>query len=243
MAKFFISYSHSDKTFALQLRENIAKIDNAHDVFIDQYGLHVGSKIKTALIKKIEWCDYFIIILSQNSIKSKWVQFELNEARRSEIKCGEKKLFAVHLDHSELPKHLVDYLVLDFTVPGNFTANFFRLMNGIYQKPTHYEIEYSVKNDTDTGYLFNMWVSCPLDFLHQIELVEYRFDYEFDLEAGSYNLKKIDGPVHIEKSAKRKFGVYDLWTSESITVFVCIYLKNTRAVYFRKYIEVGRHVN
>ena len=89
MSKFFISYSHSDKPFALKLRENISKIDNAHDVFLDQFGLNVGANIKTALIKRIAWCDYFIVVVSSHSAKSKWVRLELQQARKNELITGE----------------------------------------------------------------------------------------------------------------------------------------------------------
>jgi hypothetical protein len=151
-------------------------------------------------------------------------------------------MFAIRLDDSDLPKILADYLVLDFNNADNFTSDFFRLMHGIYQKPTHYEILHSVRNDTvDGGYLFKLWVNCELAFKKQIEFVEYRFDYEFDYEG--YNSKFIEGAVHKATNSKGNYRVGELWTPESITVFVAIYLKNTNTVYFRKHIEVGVPVN
>jgi hypothetical protein len=250
------------------LRENIARIDNTHNIFLDKYGLTVGSNIKEALLRRIQWCDYFIVILSKRSVKSKWVRYEIQQVRKSEEVTGEKKLFALHLDDSDLPKILADYLVLECTNPDYFTSDFFTLMNSIYMKPTHYSVEHEVKNDPAYGYLFDLWVECAPEFKKRIECVEYRFDYEFDHEG--WNSKRIGGAVHVvrrtennqkkkrstmkksdqkkivdskSKELQKKFGVGDLWTSESITIFIGIYLKNTKVIYFRKYIEIGSPLN
>ncbi len=95
MSNFFISYSHADRALAEKIRFNILRVDHAHEVFLDRFGLTVGAHLKTDLAKRIEWCDYFILILSNASLKSKWVAFELDRVKRCERLTGQKKLFVV----------------------------------------------------------------------------------------------------------------------------------------------------
>jgi TIR domain len=245
MSKFFISYSRADMAFADKLRQNILRVDNAHKVFLDRFGLNVGSNIKAVLAKRIEWCDYFILILSQRSLKSKWVAYELQRVKRGERKTGEKKLFVIQpgsLGLARLPKALADNLILEFFLEDDFPADFFRLMHAIYERPTFYAVEHEVGNDPDGGYLFSMWIECDDTFLELIDFVEYRFDYEFDYTV-EYNQEIIDGAVHKAENRRERFEVRDLWITEPITVFVGIYLKNTRVIFFRKFIEVGLPVN
>ncbi len=245
MSSFFISYSRTERQFARNLRKHILAIDSAHDVFLDEYGLTVGANLKATLRNRIRKCDYFILILSQNSLKSKWIQFEVDEVRVSELKTGQKKLFAIRLDDTDIgniPKTLSNYLILDFANSVTFTSDFFRLMNGIYSKPIHFEVDETVANDPkDGGYLFSLKIACDKRYFSQIEQVEYRFDNEF--EESEYNLKILESAVHLTKDRRNKFGVYNLWTSESIVVFVSIYLKSTRMVYIRKHVDVGLPVN
>jgi hypothetical protein len=237
MSKFFISYSTVDRAFARKLRKQIAVTDNAHTFFLDSVELPAGAKIAHTLQRRIEWCDFFIILLSGNSTKSKWVKFELECALENEIQSGQKKIFPVLLDDTDIPKMLDQYLAIDFSVKENFTGDFFRLMNGIYQRPTHYEILYKVKEDPKEGYLFDMYVSCDDNFRKLIKNVEYRFDYEFDSQ---FN-KQLEGCNYLAKGGQ--FAVRNVWTNQSATVFVAIYLKNTRAIYFKVFVEVGVPIN
>jgi hypothetical protein len=215
--------------------------DNGHDVFLDLFKLDAAADIRSTLKKKIDWCDYFIVVLSRNALKSKWVNFELGYARQSELNSGEKKIFAIQIDDSNLPRILADYLVLDFSAGDKFTPNFFKLMYSILQKPTHYEVAHRVINDPEKGYLFDLWIQCVPEFMARIDLVEYRFDYEFDY--GGYNATILDGAVHTEENRKKKFGIREVWTDSSITIFVAVYLKNTKVLYFRKFVEVGVAIN
>lgn len=245
MSKFFISYSHKDADFASKIRTSILRVDTAHEVFLDRFGLSAGSNIKQALAKRIEWCDYLILILSQSSLKSKWVAFEIREIQKSERKTGEKKLFVIEpmgMKINRLPRSLANNLILQFFSEPDFPADFFRLMHAIYEKPTFYDVGHTVANDAIEGYLCSLQIACDDEFLQLIECVEYRFDYEFYYE-NDYNEKILDGPVHVATNRRGRFGIRNLWTNQPITVFVSLYLKNTRAIYIRKFIDVGSPAN
>jgi hypothetical protein len=244
MSRFFISYSHADKEMAAKLRKHILDVDSAHDVFLDRFGLTVGSHVQSTIVNRIEWCDYFLLVLTEKSLASKWVNFELQQVRKSEQKSGAKKLFVIQpskLATAQLPKSLANDLILEFSGEDSFPADFFRLMYGIYQRPTFYSIGQEVKNDPIQGYLFSLYVKCESKYLDLIDFVEYRFDYEFD--DSEWNQDVLDTAVGIRTNRKARFRIGRIWTNSSVTVFVGIYLKNTRVVYLRAEIDLGSAIN
>ena len=245
MTRFFISYSQKDASFADLLRRQILRVDNAHEVFIDRFGLAAGANIKASLAKRIAWCDFFILILSDSSLRSAWVTYEVDGIKKRELTSGEKKLFVLQpaeLAMASLPKSLIDNLILDFSDKSDFAASFFRLMHAIYEKPTFYSIGYSVAHDPKEGYLVDLWLQCDMQYLSLVSSVEYRFDNEFGWDG--YNTRYvIDGPVHLTHNRRGRFRIRELWTPTSIVVFVAVYLRTTKVVYLCVKVEVGAAVN
>jgi sulfatase modifying factor 1 len=74
----FISYSHADSHFVDTLAERLKKT-GVH-VWIDKWMIKVGDSITGKINEGIGASDFLIIILSQSSVKSKWVREELNTA-------------------------------------------------------------------------------------------------------------------------------------------------------------------
>lgn len=72
-SQIFISYSKKDKDFAWKLADDL--VNAGHKVWIDR-SLQVGEDWEQAIEKKLEGADEVIVILSSNSIASKWVQHE-----------------------------------------------------------------------------------------------------------------------------------------------------------------------
>ncbi|MGD8404433.1 MAG: TIR domain-containing protein, partial [Anaerolineales bacterium] len=72
-SQIFISYSKKDKDFAWKLADDL--VNAGHKVWIDR-SLQVGEDWEQTIEKKLEGADEVIVILSSNSIASKWVQHE-----------------------------------------------------------------------------------------------------------------------------------------------------------------------
>ncbi len=72
--KIFISHSSVDKPYATQLIEEIGR----DQVTFDTYSFQPGESLTDNIIKSIEECDIFLLLLSQKSISSPWVIEEIN---------------------------------------------------------------------------------------------------------------------------------------------------------------------
>lgn len=69
----FISYSKKDNKFAIKLANDLEKA--GHNIWIDR-SIKVGEAWKQAIEEKLEEAEEVIVILSRNSIVSRWVQHE-----------------------------------------------------------------------------------------------------------------------------------------------------------------------
>jgi uncharacterized SAM-dependent methyltransferase len=75
----FISYSRDDGgDFARHLREGLVK--KGYDVFLDTASLSVGAKWKDRIETAIDACDVFVLIITENSMKSNEVKEEFASA-------------------------------------------------------------------------------------------------------------------------------------------------------------------
>jgi len=78
-AKVFISYSHQDLDFVSRLVNDIRQF--GHEVWIDEKDLAAGDMISATVKGAIRRTRFFLVVISENSADSKWVRWELNEAR------------------------------------------------------------------------------------------------------------------------------------------------------------------
>lgn len=75
----FISYSHKDSTYANKLIKELTKYGLS--VWIDQQSIEYGTDWKDEINKGLIECHVIIIIVSDNSKNSKWVQYEVNSSK------------------------------------------------------------------------------------------------------------------------------------------------------------------
>jgi hypothetical protein len=76
--KIFISYNHSDSAFVDSLAEDLKA--TGMDIWIDKLKVQVGDSIIQRVNEGLHESDFLIVVLSKSSIKSRWVQEELNAA-------------------------------------------------------------------------------------------------------------------------------------------------------------------
>ncbi|MCX8058639.1 MAG: toll/interleukin-1 receptor domain-containing protein, partial [Spirochaetes bacterium] len=95
-SKVFISHSSKDHEFVNELVKKLRK-DNI-DLFVDDLDIKVGDHIKEKIDQGLEECDFFMVILSKNSLQSKWVEEEIDIATLKKLSGKNIKILPVILD-------------------------------------------------------------------------------------------------------------------------------------------------
>lgn len=154
----FISYSRADSKFVNKLYKELK--ESGASVWLDRHDLLAGS-LKEQLTRAIRIQDITIVVLSENSIDSDWVENELEMARKKERDEGRDVICPIALDDSWETKVEGDVLwrqlklkvVLDFSSwqTEEFDRQFNRLLDGIkinYEKriPVPKKSDNSVKS-------------------------------------------------------------------------------------------------
>ena len=106
----FISYSRKDTEFAQCLADDLRTA--GYSVWVDVSGLRGGQEWVREIDKAVRGCDTFILIISQDSMASKWVANETILAQNLE-----KRIVPVMWRETELPVHLVGIHYIDFQGP------------------------------------------------------------------------------------------------------------------------------
>jgi len=91
----FISYSHKDEEFAQCLHARLR--DAQIRVWFAPEDVKGGEKLHEQIDQAIQIHDRLLIVLSENSLQSEWVIFEIRRAREDEIREKRRKLFPIRL--------------------------------------------------------------------------------------------------------------------------------------------------
>ena len=120
MTKIFISYSRKDLEFVEELASDLEGA--GLDVWYDLSGLEGGSRWSQEIEKAIRACDHVIMVVSPDSIASKWVEEEFLLAgelkkniiplhyRQSSIPFGYRTLHFIDIQGSKYQKNLYQVL-------------------------------------------------------------------------------------------------------------------------------------
>ncbi|MYG94934.1 MAG: toll/interleukin-1 receptor domain-containing protein [Acidimicrobiia bacterium] len=133
--KVFLSHSCLDKTrfttcFAEQLQAK------GVDVWYDDWALRPGDSLVDRVFEhELDDADVFIVVLSANSIDSKWVKEELNNAFIRKIE-GQCKIIPVVLDGVEVPAVLRDTLYQEIANCDSYDNELQRILEGIFNLQT-----------------------------------------------------------------------------------------------------------
>jgi TIR domain-containing protein len=78
----FISHSHKDRWIARQIVGLIASKGHRHGVetFLDEKDIEGGDSIAQSVLKSIQGCNEFLVLLTRNSIGRPWVLIEIGAA-------------------------------------------------------------------------------------------------------------------------------------------------------------------
>lgn len=126
MPHVFISYSKHDRTIATSLKTELEKY--GADIFIDYARIKAGEDFPDRLRLEIDKSDYFLYLVSNHSIESRWVQAEVEYAYNSD-----KYIIPIMLEVIDVGKiwFLNRFDRIDYTQPQNFDHVIKRLVTAL----------------------------------------------------------------------------------------------------------------
>lgn len=104
--KVFISHSHHDRHFAVDLQSVLE--ENRVDTFLDQDRIEPLDNLPAEVEEGISWCDSLLLLWSSSAASSLWVQREWDAAYEKR-----KKIIPYVLDHTPLPPALENLVYID----------------------------------------------------------------------------------------------------------------------------------
>jgi hypothetical protein len=136
----FISYSHADTLFVEHMEGHLN--ERGIRFWRDIHDAPAGP-LETIVVRAIRHNPTVLLVLSQNSVRSDWVEFEAQTARELERELGRHVLCPLALDNrwltckwsAVLRNQIRRYNVLDFSDWQNapaFKSKFERLLSGIH---------------------------------------------------------------------------------------------------------------
>jgi hypothetical protein len=113
----FISYSHKDEVFVNKLATRL--IEKNIKVWKDSWKTLAGDSFISKINEGIEKASYFCIVLSNNSLKSEWVEKELKLAVEAESKQRQFVILPILKDECKIPALIANKIYADFSKDFN----------------------------------------------------------------------------------------------------------------------------
>jgi TIR domain len=123
----FLSHSSKDKAFVRKLAADL--VASGVKVWIDEQRILVGDSIPEKIAQGLAESDFFLVVVSHNSVESPWVKKELNSALIHEIERRKVAVLPIKLDDAKMPDSINDKLYADFR--GSYEDGLRKLIDSI----------------------------------------------------------------------------------------------------------------
>lgn len=123
----FISHSTRDKPFVRRLAADL--VAHGVKVWLDEQRLLVGDSVPEKIAQGLAESDFFLIVVSADSVESEWVKKELSSALVHEIERRKVTVLPIRIDDAKMPNSIHDKLYADFR--GSYEAGFRKLLDSI----------------------------------------------------------------------------------------------------------------
>ena len=110
--RVFLSHSSLDKAFVSKLAVDLRA--NNVPVWYSKWELKVGDSLSSKIADGIRGSGWLAVALSKNSVKSPWVERELNTALAIELEKQDVFVLPIVVDDCAIPPFLLDKLYADF---------------------------------------------------------------------------------------------------------------------------------
>jgi len=131
----FISYTHKDKPIVDTIAQSLATVFGQENIFYDSWSIQPGDGIIDKMDKGLGKCKFFFFFVSKNSLMSKMVKLEWQNAIIKVTK-GDVRIIPVKLDDCMMPDILLQTLYID--VFGQGLENGIRQMIDVIQDRSTY---------------------------------------------------------------------------------------------------------
>jgi tetratricopeptide (TPR) repeat protein len=207
--KIFISYANEDAEAAKHLFYDLKEFDDPHlELFLDKESILPGQIWKDNIENAIKNSQYFVILLSKNSIeKNSYVLEELKVANDIAKELPEPKIFIIpiRLDDCQIPESLQDLHIVDLS--HSWKDGFYNIVKAIGIKererlPEHHWENLNLLTAIDQKECIPVIGELALDFYNQIDDKSFLTNKELAKEwAEKYNYP-LDGPYQLPKIAQ-----------------------------------------
>src|SRR4051794_39386151 len=111
--RVFISHSHRDAAIVERIAHRLKS--DGHEIWEQSYSVKPGDNIQRAIRAELEQADAVIVVISENSFRSKWVQYEFTTIALQQISRREQRIIPIKVDRSDVPSYLADRAYIDFS--------------------------------------------------------------------------------------------------------------------------------
>lgn len=101
MSKIFLSHSSKDKTIIRDIATKLKEL--GYEVWLDEWEIKVGDCIISKVEKGLNDCQFLILALSKESVRSGWVDKEWKTKYWDEVNSCEIKVLPILLEDTDLP--------------------------------------------------------------------------------------------------------------------------------------------
>jgi hypothetical protein len=128
----FLSHNSEDKHFVRELKSRL----EAHGayVWLDEAEIMVGDSLTKKIDEGLKKTKYIGVVLSPRSVKSVWVERELEIAINREISTGDVVVLPLLYEKCELPSFLQGKLYANFTSPSEYDEGVGKLLRRLKVK-------------------------------------------------------------------------------------------------------------
>lgn len=120
----FLSHSSTDAERAKNIAEALRAL--GYPVWYSDWAIEPGQSIVEKINEALDRNDTLIVLLSKSSVKSKWVERELNAALMSQLSGEAVTVLPVLIEDCEIPATLQDIKYID--MKRSFQAGFIKLL-------------------------------------------------------------------------------------------------------------------
>jgi hypothetical protein len=112
--KVFISHSHKDQESVDRIAARLEA--EGHDVWMDRLQLKPGDNFQQKIQDGLSDADVLLVVLSENSFKSQWVQREFSMiALQEEVSKRQQRIIPIKIDDVPVPSYIAHLYYLDFS--------------------------------------------------------------------------------------------------------------------------------
>lgn len=125
--KVFLSHSSLDKDLVISVALDLN--EKGITTWLDAFDILPGESIVSKINQGLENCEFILLFLSKNSIKSNWVMKEWETILWDEINSNKIRIIPIKLEDCEIPKILQTKKYIDFSM--DYNSGIHQLINAI----------------------------------------------------------------------------------------------------------------